>query len=127
VGILLGSAVGGSVSRSATIGLYSTPDCSSCSLAIAPGGVGTFYVRVQPDGLPWPSASFTGASFKVEGLPAGWSALAVPSPSAIVTIGDPLGPVGAQIAFPFEVAGACVLLYTVTLTAPASGGPLGCS
>jgi hypothetical protein len=108
--------------HAAAIGLFSMPDCSLCNLSIAPGGSGTFYVRVDSEGLPWPATTFSRASFAIEGLPEGWTSVAVPSPQAIASVGDPLSVAGADISFGFEASGSCFLLYTVTVTAPASGG-----
>jgi hypothetical protein len=91
-------------------------------LQIPPSGSGTFYVRLLTAGFDWePPATFLGAEFKIEGLPVGWSAIVVPSPESAGTSGDPLGPIGADVALPNDVTGDCILLYSVTLIPPTSG------
>lgn len=100
----------------ASIGLFSTPDCSSCNLIVPPGETSTFYVRALTEGVP-PEWGFTGAGLRIEGLPDGWSAVAVPNPEATLSVGDPFGPDGARIAFPMHIPGTCIDLYTVSLTA----------
>ena len=101
---------------SASIGLFSTPDCSSCNLVVPPGGTSTFYVRALTDGIA-PDLSMTGAGLKVVGLPAGWSTVSVPNPQATVSVGDPFGPSGARIFFGSTFLYTCIDLYTVSLTA----------
>jgi hypothetical protein len=57
----------------------------------------------------------TGAEFRVTGFDPAWQAIVTPSPSANITLGDPLGGVGCDIGFPDCQSGVngIVLLYTV--------------
>jgi hypothetical protein len=109
--VLVGSA------QAASIGLYSDANCGSCNLTIPLGSeTGTFYIiAVDTDDLLGPEcAGLTGAQFRVQGLPAGWSASSTPSPLANYSLGNPLG-AGADIAFPTRLLGGCILLYTVVV------------
>lgn len=104
----------------ASIGLFSTPDCSSCNLRVPPGGVATLYIRALTDGIPsW--TQMGGATFRVTGLPAGWVAISTPNPETN-SIGDPFGH-GIWDAFIRIPSGSCVPLYTVVLAAPPGGPP----
>jgi hypothetical protein len=88
-----------------SIGLFSTPDCSSCNLTIPLGETGVFYVRAIPTVYP---LCFYGPELRIVGVPAGWAAVAVRNPAAFV-LGDVLG-AGANIAFSTSQAGSCVPL-----------------
>jgi hypothetical protein len=101
-----------SSTQCASIGLFSTPDCTSCSLSIASGETRTFYIKAILDDLP-----LQGAEFKIEGLPAGWQSTSVPTSRAAAVFGDPLGSRGANIAFATVVGGDCFLFFTVAVTA----------
>ena len=104
--------------HSASIGLFSTPDCSSCNLVAPPAGASTFYIRALTEGIN-PDYGFVGAGLKVVGLLAEWSTIVTPNPQALA-IGDPFGPSGAHIAFSSHVPGSCIDLYTVTLISPST-------
>ena len=101
----------------ASIGLYSSLDCSSCTLRIpASSPSGTLYICASTANFP---GTAIGAWFKVEGLPTGWSATSVPVSGATAS-GDPFG-AGVSMSFMPGLDGDCMLLYTVTLTPPAPG------
>jgi len=101
----------------ASIGLYSSLDCSSCTLRIPTSSLsGTLYICASTANFP---GTAIGAWFKVEGMPTGWSATSVPAPGA-TSSGDPFG-TGVSMSFTPGLLGDCVLLYTVTLTPPAPG------
>ena len=101
----------------ASVGLYSTLDCSSCTLRIPPSSPsGTLYICTTTGNFPGDAVQ---AWFKVEGLPTGWSASAVPAPGASSS-GDPFG-AGVSMSFTPGLKGDCLLLYTVTLTPPSPG------
>jgi hypothetical protein len=101
----------------ASIGLYSTPDCTSCTLRIPPSSTtGTLYICASTTDF---LGDAIGAWFKVEGLPAGWFAAAVPAPGATAS-GDPFG-AGVSMSFNPVLKGDCDVLYTVTLTPPSPG------
>ena len=100
------------VTQAASVGLFSTPDCSSCDLTMGPGETRVFYIKAMLDDLP-----LTGAEFKVEGLPAAWHTSFVPTPQANFVLGDPFGSRGVNIGFPTTVNGDCVLFFTVNVTA----------
>jgi hypothetical protein len=101
------------------IGIYASPDCSGCTIAIPPrGGTGTVYVNVLNDGSPpIVYGQVCGASFRITGLPELWFADVRSSPDHAVA-GDPFGPEGSTILFYGDgcSAGRCVNLFTVTLT-----------
>jgi len=101
-----------------TIGLYSDLDCSSCNLDVPPGGFRTFYVSIANDQLPYGP---DGAEFRIVGLPAGWTASAMPNPGITQVIGNPLAG-GVNVAWPVGLPFPCVLLYTVQIGIPAAGG-----
>jgi hypothetical protein len=101
---------------SASIGLFSTPDCSSCNLNIPSGGIGTFYVLADvSDSF---QGSGFGAEFRVTGLPPGWIVVtATPNPGASVVAGDPFGQ-GVRMCCGITGSAACIQLYTVVVAAP---------
>jgi len=109
------------VAGAATIGLYSTPRCTSCNLNIPPTATeGRFYVCASGA----TSEEFCGGSsefeFRIEGLRLGWVAIAVRSPNAQFALGDPFG-LGCIIAFSEPQTQECTLLYTVTITPSTPG------
>ena len=104
--------------HSASIGLFSTPDCSSCNLVAPPAGVSTFYIRALTEGID-SDYGFVGAGLKVVGLPATWTTIVVPNPQAIA-IGNPFGPTGVHVAFSNHVPGSCIDLCTVTVISPST-------
>jgi hypothetical protein len=105
---------------SASIGLFSTSDCSSCNLDVPQGETRTFYISVLTEELPPWVTAITGAEFKVIGLPDAWNAVSTPNPAANVVEGDPLGAVGARIAFPVRMEGTCITLFSVEVTVSTS-------
>ena len=101
--------------QSASIGLFSTPDCSSCNLTISANETKSFYISAQteelfPDGI-------LGAAFRVTELPVGWTWTFEATPSATFSFGDPLGEIGATVSFPGAMTGPCIELYRVSVTA----------
>jgi len=101
--------------RAASIGIFSTPDCSSCNLVIPPGESRTLYIKVRSGSLRW-----SGAEFRVVGLPGGWAASSTPNPAALVVMGDPFGNRANVAGFQEAQSGNCTLLYTVEITATSS-------
>lgn len=95
----------------ASIGIFGAEDCSTCDISIAAGETQTIFISVAnaPNGV-------IGASLRVEGLPSGWTAVAVP-PVGSGHAGDPFGPNGAVVGFSFPQLSNCVRLYTVQLHA----------
>lgn len=109
------------VAEAATIGLYSTPNCTSCNLNIPPSATeGRFYVCASGAS----SEEFCGGSsefeFRIEGLRLGWVVAVMPSSNAQYSLGDPFG-LGCNIAFSGPQMQECTLLYTVTITPSAPG------
>ena len=104
-----------SASWSASIGLFATPDYSSCNLTIHPGGTGTFYVvAMDATGPILCGPGLGGVHLRIAGLPAGWTAAAEPSPASTSSAGDPFG-VYSALGFDPPQMGDLILLYTVTL------------
>jgi hypothetical protein len=98
----------------ASIGLFSTPDCSRCNLTLPAGSSGTIYIAVETTGLGF---GVDGAEFKVTGLPAGWMVNTVaPSPPALA-FGDPFGSEGTWLWLADTITGSCAQLFTATITA----------
>lgn len=60
-------------------------------------------------------SGMTGAEFQIVGLPAGWTATAVPNPGASVVVGSPLTG-GVDIVFPDCHVEPDVALYTLIIT-----------
>jgi hypothetical protein len=98
----------------ASIGIFSTADCSSCNLSIERGATDTLYVRALTEGVT--VGDMSGAEFRIEGLPAGWSVTVIPNPLVVVTIGDPFGD-GIDLAFAVDPHGTCVDLFKVVIRA----------
>jgi hypothetical protein len=103
--------------QSASIGLFSTPDCTSCNLDLSPGETKFVYVSALTEGLPDWVLWGGGAEFRVAGLPPGWVTVSIPNPQISLIIGDPFDQ-GVLLGFPQLPQGTCVLLYTVVLWAP---------
>ena len=104
------------VVTAATVGLYSTPNCTSCNLNIPTSATeGRFYVCASETA----SEEFCGGSsefeFRIEGLRLGWVVAVARSPLSQYALGDPFG-LGCTIAFSEPQASECTLLYTVTIT-----------
>lgn len=105
--------------QAASIGLFASPDCSSCNLSLA-GTSGVMYICASgPSAFP-AADGFVGAEFRVDGLPAGWTAQSTRAPGSALSVGDPFGN-GTNIAFPSSQSGPCTLLFTVTVSAPQAG------
>jgi len=98
----------------ASIGLFSTPDCSSCNLTIPSGESRNVYIHVVTTDLGY---AVIGAEFKVVGLPPGWLVSTIPNPASSIVIGDPFGSVGTNIGFGTGQPGPCVNLFVATITA----------
>src|SRR5262245_27245468 len=107
----------------ASVGLFADLGCSSCNLTVPAGTTATFYIRALTDGIA-PEHGFTGAGLSVVGLPGAWSAISTPNSEAAVSVGDPFAPTGARIGFANNIAGTCIDLYTVSLTAPVPAGEI---
>jgi len=98
----------------ASIGLFSTPDCSSCNLSAPLLMTEVFYVNVITTGLP--NSGVVGAEFRITGLPVGWHVTVTSNPNADTMTGDLFGN-GAGITFPEKgLMGNCVNLYTIAIT-----------
>ena len=97
-----------------SIGLFASPDCSSCNVTIGVGETKPIYLIAVMQSEP--GFALSGAEMRVEGLPGAWSAVPVPNPQANIVLGNPFGD-GAHIAFWPLPSGSCILLYTVWVTA----------
>jgi len=105
----------------ATVGLFSTPNCTSCNLDIPPNASeGTFYVCSVGTSETEFCGGFYRLEFRIAGVPLGWAAAAVPSPESHYALGDPFG-TGCSIGFNAPQTAECALLYTVTITPSAPG------
>jgi hypothetical protein len=94
------------------IRVYADPECASTTLpSMEPPGPYIVYAMASLDTL----AGISGAEFRIQGLPAGWHALAAPNPAAVIALGDPFGNPGANIAFATCQTARCVLLYQIVL------------
>jgi hypothetical protein len=115
------SLLGTSGVNAASIGLFSTPDCSDCSLDQPPGGSAIVYVNLcpKPDLPVSANNPLSAAAFRITGLPSGWVALGTPNPAASLSIGDPFG-TGVDIVFRELQTGECINLYRVMLTNPST-------
>lgn len=102
----------------ASIGLFNDAECASCNLTIANGGSAQLYLRFTDiSGLPSFVTGFSGAEFRVEGLPVGWSAVVTPNPLSNLVIGDPFSGSGVVIGFPAGIQETCIDLFSVVITA----------
>ena len=116
IAVTITVALWASAAFGTSIGLFSTPDCSSCSLKVLSGNAATLYVRASTNGLPT-NESLTTANFKIVGLPQGWFAFLTPNPETFTT-GDPFGAIGATITFRSDSQrGTCIDLGSATLIA----------
>jgi hypothetical protein len=111
-----------STADASSIGIFADPDYASCNLNIAaPPGIGTLYIAaIDVAQMPYSCGGFTGAEFRVEGLPPGWVTFSTPTPAAAVAVGDPFG-AGVNIVFSETLTSYSVPLYTVTIW-PATAG-----
>lgn len=97
-----------------TIALHSDAVCASCNVTIPMGDTRDIFIVLDTND-PW---GVSGAELRVAGLPAAWTYVVTPSPASNVSIGDPMGPVGSNIAFPTHTGtGGCFVLYRVAVTA----------
>jgi hypothetical protein len=99
------------VGSAASIGIFGADDCSTCDLSIAEGETRTIVIAVVNA-----SHAVAGASVRVEGLPSGWTATAVP-PVGSGFAGNPFGPNGGVVGFSFPQLSDCIRLYTVQIHA----------
>ncbi len=116
LGVVLGVLVASSAAAG-TIGLFSTPDASSCDLRVSPEtGSGTFYVCASSSTPEETCGGICGAEFRITGLPSGWIVIATPSSDANTVLGDPFGS-GVSIGYPraLDWGAAPVVLYTVVV------------
>jgi len=95
----------------AQVGLYADAECFSCNLVAPYGQWATFYITASYNG----GDGITGAELKVVGFPQEWYRIVVPNAAASVSLGDPLGDVGANIAFPIAHDEPCLHLYRVDI------------
>jgi len=104
-----GQAVG------ASIGLFSTPDCSSCNLTIHQGEQKSVYVSAPiNDAIP---QDFAGGEFRITGVPSPWTVVNVTrGPGIHVIIGDPLGS-GVVFSVPDGATSLCTRIFTIDLLA----------
>lgn len=92
----------------------------SCGVTIpAPPGFGTFYVLAR-DASQLTCGGMAGARFRIDGLPAGWVAIATPAPAADFVLGNPFD-TGTSMAFANCVTQDLVVLYSVTIFPAAPG------
>jgi hypothetical protein len=101
----------------AAVGVYSTPDGSSCNLTLpiyTPGVVYTCFTGTSTAPV-FREVGMAAVEFRVP-LPPGWIAVSQPSPAAHDSDGDPFGE-GAFISFLEGQTGDCILLYTTTIFA----------
>ena len=99
--------------RSSSIVVSFTPDGFDCTATVPANTPVTWYL-VAILGGDAAGNGITGAEFRQVSTPGGWFVNAIPNPAAVVNIGNPIGPNGANIAFPSCQTGPSVLLYTVT-------------
>jgi hypothetical protein len=101
--------------RASNIVVSFTPDGSDCTGTVPINTMVTWYI-VAILGGDAAANGITGAEFRQVSTPGGWFMNAVPNPASSISIGDPLGPCGANLAFPSCQPGAngAVLLYTVS-------------
>ena len=95
------------------IALYAEAGCGSCNVVIPSGETRDIFIVADTD-WPW---GISAAELRVAGLPSEWTYVVTPGPATNVSIGDPMGPVGANVAFPIAMHGNCILLYRVAITA----------
>ena len=114
LGVLLASALLPATGRAVTIGLFADDQCSLSCLAVDAGQTVSFRVAVRRDGA---SHYIQGAHFSISGVPAGWSAVVVPNPSALLTWGNIFDSAGGAIALAIPPEEDCTTLYDVSLHA----------
>ena len=114
--MFIAALLAANIVTAATVGLYSTPNCTSCNLNIPSSATeGRFYICASGAA----SEEFCGGSsefeFRIEGLRLGWVVAVVRSPLSQYALGDPFG-LGCNIAFGEPQTSECTLLYTVMIT-----------
>ena len=91
-----------------SIGIYADSSGTDSSLQIPyPGPPVTIFVVANPEGIQ--HDGITTASFRIAGLPDGWSAQATPSPVVTVAIGDVFDD-GVQMAWSYCIIEPVVLM-----------------
>lgn len=109
--LVVGLALASSAAGVETIGVYFDPQGVSCEIGQHPVTPGTAYILVEL-GSGSVAGGITGAEFRLDGMPAAWSATAVARPGA-TTVGNPLTG-GCDIAFLCQTGtNGLVLLYTI--------------
>jgi hypothetical protein len=95
-----------------SIGIYFDDHGTKCSGAVPLGAPAVIYIVAHLEGIS--TCGLSGAEFRVDGLPQGWTALPQPASGAPITIGNPFQG-GANIAFGQCQVGTdgAVLLYEV--------------
>ena len=99
-----------------SIGLSFDPAGESCQMDVSAGTAGTLYILVYLGEDLDPG--FTGAEFRVTGVPAEWFVSVTPAPAVNAMIGNPLT-TGVNVAFPtcqYSPSGV-MPLFTVTFFA----------
>lgn len=86
-----------------------TGETDYSNLLVAPDGSGKAWVSLRSNG------GVTGSEFRLQGIPEGWTVVAVPNPVAAVVLGDPTSVVGANINFSSCQGQGDVLLYELTI------------
>lgn len=90
-----------------TIGVYFDAAGTQCSRSVTPFGVFDLYVIAKTSGIT--DCGFTGAEFRILGLPSGWYASVAEAP-AVVYFGEPFAG-GVNVAFPTCQQSGNVLFY----------------
>jgi hypothetical protein len=105
----------------ASIGLFADPDYTSCNLDIpAPPGYSNLYVvALDCANIVGVCPGFTGAAFRIEGLPTGWLTTVVPA-AGVHAVGSLFGS-GGGLFFDESQSSDRILLCTVVVF-PASPG-----
>ena len=103
-----------SAPQAQTIGLFADPLGTDCNLQIPfPGSPVAVYAVAT---LAGPAADgVSGASFRIEGLPAGWTAVVAPGPNVTFMNGDPFS-AGALISLDGCVSSQPLVLWTALIT-----------
>jgi hypothetical protein len=102
------------------VGIFG-PDCSTSNLTVAANSSLVLNICAHLNGMPDPQSCLdpgVEVACRVLGLPDSWSVSLTPNPEATFLKDDPLGTSGGEIVVPLD-ASSTVVLYTLTVTAPA--------
>jgi hypothetical protein len=109
--LFVGLALASRAAAVETIGVFFDPQGVTCETEQHPVTPGTAYILADLDS-GYLASGITGVEFRLDGMPAAWSATAVPRPGA-TTVGNPLTG-GCDIAFVCQTGtNGLVLLYTI--------------